>query len=275
MDLFYKIAFIAINLFFLVAYLVNVIINIIRDLNSKKTLKTNPKTIDASVKDIRVTKKKIYMVVEFNSPTNLVLFSHTYEFSPAEWQSNTYEIGQQVTLLYNEVKDLKKVRNFPLLISGKKIGLESGPLFTNCLMLIVPLYCSYTAISAVVKEPAKKITELWNGMGTMYVFLILIIYTVLLSYLVESLISAPKADNYAYLKIYGMHAKARVITFKLGGSKNNRGFKESRMTIEYSTNKGEQMKTTLGSYMYTETQEEYIDIIYDEKNPKNVVYLKK
>jgi hypothetical protein len=31
----------------------------------------------------------------------------------------------------------------------------------------------------------------------------------------------------------------------------------------------------LSSYAYTETQEEYIDVIYDPKNPKNVVYLLK
>ena len=29
---------------------------------------------------------------------------------------------------------------------------------------------------------------------------------------------------------------------------------------------------SLNSYLYTNTQEQYIDILYDELNPKNVVY---
>ena len=81
--------------------------------------------------------------------------------------------------------------------------------------------------------------------------------------------------NQNYLKAYGHHTKARVVTFKLGGKKNPKGFKESRMTIEYRNPLGELTQTMLSSYAYTETQEEYIDVIYDPKNPKNVVYLLK
>ena len=47
------------------------------------------------------------------------------------------------------------------------------------------------------------------------------------------------------------------------------------MTIEYRNHLGELTQTMLSSYAYTETQEEYIDVIYDPKNPKNVVYLLK
>ena len=46
------------------------------------------------------------------------------------------------------------------------------------------------------------------------------------------------------------------------------------LEIEYYTKTGEKINTRLNSFLYTETQEEYIDIIYDDKQPKNVVYLK-
>ena len=46
------------------------------------------------------------------------------------------------------------------------------------------------------------------------------------------------------------------------------------MQIEYYTSSGEKINTRISSYLYSETQEEYVDIIYDAKNPKNVVYLR-
>ena len=77
-----------------------------------------------------------------------------------------------------------------------------------------------------------------------------------------------------YLKLYGNIAKARVKTYKFSRQKNSKGNKESIIDIEFSTSEGEQVNTRLTSFLYTETQEEYIDIIYDPKKPKNVVYLR-
>ena len=77
-----------------------------------------------------------------------------------------------------------------------------------------------------------------------------------------------------YLKLYGNIAKARVKTYKFSNQKNAKGTKESIIDIEFSTNDGTQVETRLTSFLYTETQEEYIDIIYDPKKPKNVVYLR-
>ena len=60
--------------------------------------------------------------------------------------------------------------------------------------------------------------------------------------------------------------------FKFGKSKNAQGVKESLLEIEFFTNSGEKVNCSLNSYLYTNTQEQYIDILYDPKNPKNVVY---
>lgn len=47
------------------------------------------------------------------------------------------------------------------------------------------------------------------------------------------------------------------------------------MEIEFYNNKGEKIKANLNSFMYTETQEQYVNILYDVHHPKNVVYMRK
>ena len=47
------------------------------------------------------------------------------------------------------------------------------------------------------------------------------------------------------------------------------------MKIEFFTNSGEKVECDLNSYLYSETEEQFIDILYDEKNPKNVCYMRK
>ena len=37
----------------------------------------------------------------------------------------------------------------------------------------------------------------------------------------------------------------------------------------------EKIKANLNSFMYTETQEQYVNILYDVHHPKNVVYMRK
>ena len=115
-----------------------------------------------------------------------------------------------------------------------------------------------------------------NGLYSNYFYILLmfVIYFILCNYMVSSIFDAPRKDVQNYLKFYGNVTKARVITFKFGKSKNSRGLKESIIDLEFSTNSGEQVKTKLTSFMYSETQEEYIDILYDPKNPKQVVYLR-
>ncbi len=273
MDNLYKIIFISINFIFLLSYIINFIISLIRDIKSKNKFKNNDYlTIDGTIINIQKTKKMIHVFIEFTGPNNLILFSQVYDFTHDEFNKNPYEIGQKVKLAYNDVSNTKKIHNFPIIIEGSKPKIDKGPLFANGALVGVAGYFSFYILFTCLNNWEKAFSELYSSA---YVLIVLVIYFVLLSYLIESLFSIPKNENQNYLKIYGNTTKARVITFKLGGSKNQRGYKESRMTIEYRNHLGELIKTNLASYMYTETQEEYIDIVYDPKNAKNVVYLKK
>lgn len=273
MDTVFKIGFIVINGIFLIIYIINFIIGLVRDINAKKLFKEGKyQVIDAVVIDIKENKKNVNLLVEFTGPNNLILFSQQYDIPVEEWKKNPYTIGQKVKLSYIDVKDKKRIHTFPLLIEGAKIKLDKGPLFANAALVGVSLYFTLNVLLKILADLSKPFEELFNPA---YVFIVLIIYFVLFSYLTESLFSIPRVENHNYLKIYGHTTKARVITFKLGGSKNARGFKESRMTIEYRNHLGELTQTNLASYMYTETQEEYIDIVYDPKNSKNIVYLKR
>ncbi len=268
-----KIAFIVVNFAFLIAFLINFVIGLVRDIKAKKKFKSNDYlTVNGKVVNIQKDKKLIHVFIEFTGPNNLVLFSQMYDFTYTEFDKNPYTVGQEVKLAYTDVKNLKKVHTFPVIIEGTKPTLEKGPLFANLALVGVAAYFSIYILISCLNNWDKNLTDIFNSA---YILVVIVIYFFLLSYLSESLFSIPRNENQNYLKMFGHTTKARVITFKLAGTKNNRGFKESRMTIEYRNHLGELTKTNLNSYMYTETQEEYIDIVYDPKNAKNVVYLKK
>ena len=97
-DLF-KIGFIVVNFMFLVTYIVNFIIGLIRDINVKKLFKAGSyQTVTAEVIDIKQNKRNVNMLVEFFGPNNLVLFSQQFDFLIDEWKKNPYKIGQKVTI---------------------------------------------------------------------------------------------------------------------------------------------------------------------------------
>ena len=273
LDTIYKITFISVNFIFLGLYIFNFIISLLRDIKAKKKFKNNQYlTVEATVIKVEENKKYTYVVVEFMGPKSLIAFTHTFQYLPEEFKKNPYEVGDKINLAYNDISDVKKLHTFPVIIEGTKPKLEKGAIFANGMLVGVASYFSIKILLDTVLNWSKNFVEIFN---TTYVLIVLMIYVVLLTYLIESIFSIPKTENQNYLKTYGQHARARVITFKLAGKKNQRGYKESRMTIEYRNHLGELTNTTLSSYMYTETQEEYIDVIYDPKNPKNVVYLRK
>ena len=273
LDTIYKIAFIAINFIFFGLYLYNFIISLIRDIKAKNKFKNNQYlTVEGTVIKVEENKKYTYVVIEFIGPKSLISFTHTFQYLPDEYKKNPYQVGDKVNLAYNDISNVKKLHTFPIIIEGTKPKLEKGAIFANLMLVGVASYFSIKVLIDCLSNWSKNFVEIFN---TTYVLIVLMIYLVLLTYLIESIFSIPKAENQDYLKTYGQHARARVVTFKLAGKKNQRGFKESRMTIEYRNHLGDLTKTTLSSYMYTETQEEYIDVIYDPKNPKNVVYLRK
>lgn len=273
MDTIFKITFIVINFIFLGFYVFNFIISLIRDIKSKNKFKNNDYlTVDGTVIKIDENKKFTYVIIEFTGPKNLIAFTQTFQYTVEEFKNNPYEVGDKVKLAYNDVSKVKRLHTFPIIIEGSKPKLEKGAIFANLALVGVAGYFSIYILITTLQKWSEEFGKIFSGT---YVLIVLMIYVVLLTYLIESIFSIPKTENQNYLKAYGHHTKARVVTFKLGGKKNPKGFKESRMTIEYRNHLGELTQTMLSSYAYTETQEEYIDVIYDPKNPKNVVYLLK
>lgn len=284
MNIFINIAFLGINFAFLIIYLVNLVINIIRDLKAKAMLKKNPKRLKATVKEIKTYKRRTYLIVEYVSPQSLIVFTNTFEFVSGEID-NQYEVGQEIELLYVDTKDLKRVTSFPIAIEGRKIKMATGPLFTNSMLVFLAAFNTVNIFIKMLNPNPVKFApginafnsndvSIFDMFNQLYIILILAIYIMLITYLIDSLTLLPRVSNHDYLKIYGIKGTARVKTFKFAGSKNAKGYKEAQMEIEYFTTTGDKINARLSSYLYSETQEEIINIIYDPKRHTNVVYLR-
>ena len=276
--MFIKIAYLTINIFFFLVFIVNFVVGLVRDLRYKKALKRNPQTIAAYIRQIDKVKNRIYMLVEFQSEHNRLNFTTTYEFFDSDLKGQEFNEGDQIDLIYNDISNWKRVMGFPLLIKSFKIKLEKGPLLLNIMLILFSIWVNANTISIYVKNNVFSKDVAFTGEGgvfnQIYVIIMVFVYAMVLSYVVVNIIEMPKKDMQNYLKLYGNVAKARVKTYKFGRAKNSKGNKESLITIEFSTNTGEQIETKLNSFLYTETQQEYIDILYDPKRPKCVVFLR-
>lgn len=276
--MFIKIAYLTINIFFFLVFIVNFVVGLVRDLRYKKALKRNPQTIAAYIRQIDKVKNRIYMLVEFQSEHNRLNFTTTYEFFDSDLKGQEFNEGDQIDLIYNDISSWKRVMGFPLLIKSFKIKLEKGPLLLNMMLILFSIWVNANTISIYVKNNVFSKDVAFTGEGgvfnQIYVIIMVFVYAMVLSYVVVNIIEMPKKDMQNYLKLYGNVAKARVKTYKFGRAKNSKGNKESLITIEFSTNTGEQVETKLNSFLYTETQQEYIDILYDPKRPKCVVFLR-
>lgn len=276
--MFIKIAYIALNVFFFFVFVVNFVIGLVRDIKFKNAIKKNPQTLKAHVREIDKVKNRVYMIVDFQSPHNRLNFSEAYEFFESDLKGREFTVGEEIDLIYNDITTWKKVMGFPLLIKEFKVKLERGPLFLNIMLIIFSIWVNINMILVYVNNDGFNPEVPFSGEGGLfnqiYVLIMVFVYAMILSYVVVNIAEMPKKDMQNYLKIYGNIAKARVKTYKFGRAKNNKGNKESIITIEFSTNEGVQVETKLTSFLYTETQQEYIDILYDPKKPKCVVFLK-
>jgi hypothetical protein len=276
--MFIKIAYIALNVFFFFVFVVNFVIGLVRDIKFKNAIKKNPQTLKAHVREIDKVKNRVYMIVDFQSPHNRLNFSEAYEFFESDLKGREFTVGEEIDLIYNDVTTWKKVMGFPLLLKEFKVKLERGPLFLNIMLIIFSIWVNINMILVYVNNDGFNPEVPFSGEGGLfnqiYVLIMVFVYAMILSYVVVNIAEMPKKDMQNYLKLYGNIAKARVKTYKFGKAKNNKGNKESIITIEFSTNEGVQIETKLTSFLYTETQQEYIDILYDPKKPKCVVFLK-
>lgn len=277
---------------FAVAYLVNLVINLIRAIKVNKLMKTDPDFVEGKVIEVIKQKNRVYVRVEYFSKVNMLKFTELFELTHKEFNDQYYE-GQEVKIYYPKVNKDEKVTCFPTYLEGQKRGIEAGPLFTDVILLAGGVYVFITILLQIITPDETGLIGLeWNGrpfieatrnldtavegttacLSGVYLIIIAMFYLMLFTYMKERLFGMSSAHKTEYLKICGVKGTAEVKTFKFTKNKNNQGTKESALEIEFFTNTGEKVNCSLNSFLYTETQEQYIDILYDESNPKNVVY---
>ncbi len=301
----------AINILFLVItflgagiFVYNLVLNLVRAIKINKQIKKNAVSVDGKVVDIKESKSRVIVIVEFTSPTNRNKFQETFELTSKEF-GNKYYKDQDVKLYYASLDGINKVECFPVYLEGQKMKVEAGPIFTDSALLAGGLYVFIMLLVSMLRFKEASDGNMYRGLQVnglpliaslsglnkggaltdkdgytlavtsgIYLILIGLFYVMLIPYVIERIkgMSAEHKNN--YLKLYGVKAIAEVKTFKFRG-RGQGNSRESVLQIEYKTNKGEEVKCSLTSYLYSETQEQYIDILYDELNPKNVVYMRK
>lgn len=277
-------------------FIYNLVLNVIRAINANKQMQQSYDSVEGVIKDIKKEKNRVYIQVEYLSKANNTKFADFFEMSVKEFKEQ-YTIGDKVTINYLITQGLKKVNCFPTFLSGQKIKVESTPIITDAILLLGGAYIFVTMLLMMLVRDESGLTGLmWNGRpllsslklntvpeGTkgvldsnMFILLIAVFfYVVVFGYVLDRLTNLPQNQKTLYLKLCGVKGTAEVKTFKFSKSKNAQGLKESLMKISFFTNNGEKVDADLSSYLYSETQEQYVSILYDEKNPKNVVYMRK
>ena len=277
---------------FALAYLANLIINLIRALKVNKLMKEDPDFVEGKVIEVIKQKTRVYVRVEYTSKVNMLKFTELFELTQKEFNDQYYE-GQDVKIYYPKLNKDEKVTCFPTYLEGQKITLEAGPLVTDVILLAGGVYVFITILLQIITPDTTGLIGLqWNGrplieatknldtpvegvtpcLTGVYLIIIAMFYIMLFTYMKERLFGMSSAHKTEYLKVCGIKGTAEVKTFKFSKNKNSQGVKESQLEIEFFTNAGEKVNCGLNSFLYTETQEQYIDILYDETNPKNVVY---
>ncbi len=269
---------------FMLGYIACFIINLVRAIKVNNEMKKAYNTIKAKVIEIIKDKKRVYVKVEYTSNINFVKFVEFYEFTEKEF-NDQYYVDQELEIYYPNVDNMKRVTCFPTYLQGEKIKVKTAPIVTDAILAVVGILMTGWFTSLIINLGGFHIFNDGNmnasvsGCGDFTSFLIyllpLFMYLSTIPYVIERLTSCSKEENQSYLKLYGAKCMAEVKTYKFGRNKDAKGNKESIIDIEFYNNKGELIKAHLNSFMYTETQEQYINILYDLKNPKNVVYMRK
>lgn len=270
---------------FMFGYIACFILNLIRARKVNKEMQIAHNVIKANVVEVIKEKKRVYVKVEYTSTTNFVKFVEFFEFTEREF-NDQYYVGQELEVYYPNVDNMKRVTCFPTYLEGEKIKVKTGPVVTDAILAVVGILMTAWFTSLIIQlggfyifndgNTSASATMDCTSFSSFLIYLLpLFMYISTIPYVVERLTSCSKEENQSYLKLYGAKCMAEVKTFKFGRNKDAKGNKESMLEIEFYNNKGELIKANLNSFMYTETQEQYINILYDLKNPKNVVYMRK
>ena len=213
-----KIAYLSVNAFFFIVFIVNFVVGLVRDVRYKKALKKNPQTVNAYVRQVDKVKNRIYMLVEFQSEHNRLTFTETYEFFDSDLKGREFHVGEAIDLIYNDISSWKRIMGFPLLIKEFKVKLEKGPLFLNIMLILFSIWVNATTILTFVNNNGFSKDVPFTGenglFNQVYVLIMVFVYAMILSYVVVNIIEMPKKDMQNYLKLYGNIAKARVKTIE-------------------------------------------------------------
>lgn len=281
MNLATNIIFLGVTIMFMGVYGYSFVLNLIRAIKTNKNLKANPQYIDAKVTEVTQVKKRVYITVQYTSKSNLQTFTSIYELTDKEF-NDQYYVGQEVRVIYPEVEGTKRIHCFPTYLEGTKLGLESGPIFTDALIFASGIFIfAFSLYNMLIKNAFEGNVPLFSTVGEtegvmtwLSIIVFLIIYLVMMAYILERLVGISREHSENYLKICGLKAKAEVLTYKLSKNKNAQGVRQSQIKIEFRTNKGEKINTEIASFMYTEQADQFIDILYDGRRPQMAVYLK-
>ena len=285
-----NILFLLITFSFMCLYLVSLIMNIVRASKVLKGVKKSPKKIQAKVVEITEDKRGVYVKYKYTSPSNNQHFTDMLILNKKDF-NDQYYVDQDIEIVYPDVTDFKRVYYFPKFINDQKIKIESGPLFTDILLAVAGIAIFGYSTFVMANTPGaftgdvplvsggffgttttdtNEITGVFNMFSLLAM---LVIYFMLFSYVLERLVSASVEHTHSYLKLCGVMCTAKVVTYKFGRTKDANGNKEAQMKIEFYDN-GELIQANLNSHLYSETQEEYIKILYDPKHPKTTVYMR-
>ncbi len=299
MNFIFNLLFIIVTGGFTVVYLYSLILNIIRSYKATASIKANPAYAEGVISKIITEKNREYVKVDFVSPNNGVKFNEIFQFN-AKKVKDFYKEGQNVKIFFKNCKDDAKVTCFPIYLEGETIAMQFAPLLTDFLMLGLGVYLFVYSLMMVLTNvevggmsvngltwgyarPFLDVTKNFDtyAKGTptecfsvIYLVLFFVMYFMSFSYIKERLNGMGPDYANQYLKQYGIKGAAEVKTYKFTKSKNAQGVKEAEVKIEFRTNAGELVTATIYSYLYSQSEEQFITILYDPKNPSNVVYMK-
>lgn len=280
MNLITNILFLIVTGSFMGLYAFSFVLNLIRAIKTNKLLKADPQTLEATVIEVAQVKKRVFIKVRYTSTSNHQTFESIFSMTQNEFKDQYYE-GQKLNIVYPKIEGTKRIHSFPVYLEGLKLKIEAGPIFTDALIFASGIFIftfslwnmiSVDAFSGQV--PLISTNGELSSMNLLTILIFFVIYFVMMTYILERISGISKEHSENYLKICGLRAKAEVITYKLNRNKNQDGVRQADIKIEFRTNKGEQINTSLASFMYTSQPDQYIDILYDGRRPQIAVYLR-
>lgn len=268
---------------FILFFITTTVIIYLRQVKASKSMElaSNQKKLEAVISKKDVDQNNIILTVDFTSPTSRVNFNKKFVLSKKQYQEDAYQEGQKVSLVCPVIDEdkTKKVMVFPLLLEGQKQPANLQFLLGSAALIVATIALLAFTLNGFIKNAmfGKSVKEVWDYLISANQFLVLIVimgFFIATQAMLTILLYPSRDALYDYLKVYGVKATARVKTYKYGRAKSGSN-KECHLEIEFTTYKGEKVNTRLSSFLYYQTQEEYIDILYAPTEPKNVVYLRK